>query len=298
MRSLLHLGPRSLRRKRGLLQVALPGFLLIILASALVMQGCGGGTTATTSGGATTSAGATATTGVASTSTTDTLPGVGDVDLQQDLASPAQTVLDAINQSVVNVAVMGVSGTGANAQPFEGIGSGVVYTSDGYILTNNHVVSSNGVPVNSVQVTFNTGETVAATIVGRDTQHDLAAIKVAKTGLKPVVFAKSSSVKLGQWAIAIGSPLDFRNTVTLGIVSGIDRSIQTGDPTIPTISGLLQTDAAISPGNSGGGLFDASGKFIGMPELYLPPGSTGAVDIGFAIPADTVATVAKTLTGQ
>jgi S1-C subfamily serine protease len=86
--------------------------------------------------------------------------------------------------------------------------------------------------------------------------------------------------------------------VTLGIVSGIDRSIQTGDPAIPTISGLLQTDAAISPGNSGGGLFDASGSFIGMPELYLPPGSTGAVDIGFAIPADNVATVAKTLTGR
>ncbi len=71
------------------------------------------------------------------------------------------------------------------------------------------MVSSNGVPVNSVQVTFNTGETVAATIVGRDTQHDLAAIKVAKTGLKPVVFAKSSSIKLGQWAIATGVPSTF-----------------------------------------------------------------------------------------
>ena len=100
----------------------------------------------------------------------------------------------------------------------------------------------------------------------------------------------------GDWATVIGSPLDYQNSVTLGIVSGLDRSLQVSAS--ETLTGLMQIDAPISPGNSGGGCFNALGQFIGMPELYLPPGSTGAENIGFAIPADVVASVAHTLMGN
>ena len=104
-------------------------------------------------------------------------------------------------------------------------------------------------------------------------------------------------MQLGEWAIVIGSPLDFRNSVTLGIVSGLDRTIPTA-PGQPPLTGLVQIDSPISPGNSGGGCFDTLGQFIGMPEIYLPPGQTGAENIGFAIPAMVVHSVAQALTGR
>jgi S1-C subfamily serine protease len=133
--------------------------------------------------------------------------------------------------------------------------------------------------------------------VGEDVNHDIAAIKVTKTGLNPITFTQTGPMQLGEWAIVIGSPLDFRSSVTLGIVSGLDRSLVTGIGQPPLI-GLVQIDAAISPGNSGGGCFDTRGQFIGMPEIYLPPGSTGAENIGFAIPGMVVQSVAKALTGR
>ncbi len=169
------------------------------------------------------------------------------------IISPAEIVASKVSGSVVNVRVKGVAVSPFLGQEqYEGVGSGIVYTSDGYILTNDHVVSLNGQPADSVEVTFTTGETVPATIVARDESTDLALLKVDKTGLAPVVFVDSSSVVVGQWAIAIGSPLDYRNSVTVGIVSGLNRELDTGDPASPKLTGLLQTDAAISPGNSGG----------------------------------------------
>ena len=138
---------------------------------------------------------------------------------------------------------------------------------------------------------------MSATIVGEDATHDVAAIRVAQTGLKPITFASSGPMQHGEWAIVIGSPLDFRNSVTLGIVSGLDRSLVTGSGQ-PPLTGLVQIDTPISPGNSGGGCFDTRGQFIGMPEIYLPPGQTGAVSIGFAIPGNVVLSVAKGLTGR
>jgi len=286
MRASVRREPRSVGRGRRFWQIALPCLVLTLVAVALVAQGCSGGTSATTSGSATTIG--------SSTSTTPTLPGVGDVDLQQDIASPAQVVLNAVNPSVVNISVTGSAG----GQTGTGIGSGVIYTSDGLILTNDHVVTLDGnlSSGQSITVTLSSGDKFPATIVGEDAARDIAAIKVAKTGLKPVTFGKSSGVGLAEWAIVIGSPLDFRNTVSLGIVSGLDRTLQISST--QTLTGLMQIDTPISPGNSGGGCFDAQGHFIGMPELYLPPGSTGAQNIGFAIPSDTVATVAKTLTGR
>ena len=211
------------------------------------------------------------------------------------IVSPAEIVAAQVSASVVNVRVKGVAVSPFFGQEqYEGVGSGIVYTSDGYILTNDHVISLNGSAADSVEVTLATGEVLDATIVARDGANDLALLKIEKNGLTPVVFAESSSVAVGQWAIAIGSPLDYRNTVSVGIVSGLNRDLESGDPGSPQLTDLLQTDAAISPGNSGGGLFNAAGELIGMPEVYLSA-TTSAENIGFAIPADTVAALAKQL---
>jgi S1-C subfamily serine protease len=144
-------------------------------------------------------------------------------------------------------------------------------------------------------VAFTDGRKVSATIVGEDSVRDVAAIKVKLTGLHPVTFGSSANVKLAEWAIVIGSPLNFQNSVTLGIVSGINRTLDLGGG--QSLTGLLQVDAAISPGNSGGGCFDAEGNFIGMPELQASAQS-GAENLGFAIPSDVVKQVAHTLTGK
>jgi S1-C subfamily serine protease len=258
---------------------------LALMLSALALGACSSGGAATTSQAAQT----TTSTGAAQ-ATTSTAP-AGHADQPEDLASPAQDVLNTVYTSVVNV---NVSGQGS-----QGVGSGIVYTSDGLILTNDHVVTLDGSLTSgqTIVVTLSSGEHLPATIVGEDASADIAALQVKKTGLNPVTFGKSSEVQLAEWATVIGSPLDFSNSVSLGIVSGLNRTLDTGGG-VPPLTGLIQLDAAISPGNSGGGCFDARGRFIGMPEVYLPPGQTGAENIGFAIPADTVARVAKTLTGR
>ena len=298
--------PKSgVRRSRITFLAAL---VLALAVGAFVLASCGGASTAPTltstgvSTAASTSASSATTTTVGSTTTASAATGstvvstdVGHTDLSEDLFSPAQEVLNGVYSSVVNVRVDVTS----NGQTGGGVGSGVIYTADGLILTNDHVVTldSQVTSGQTITVTFSDGSTAPATIVGTDQQRDVAAIKVQKTGLRPVTFAPSKTVQLAEWAIVIGSPLDFRNSVTLGIVSGLDRTLDTGTGS-PPLTGLMQVDTPISPGNSGGGCFDTQGRFIGMPEVYLPPGQTGAENIGFCIPADTVASVAKTLTGK
>jgi serine protease Do len=273
----------------------------LILALALLVPvgavACSGATSTAAVSSAATS---TTVAAIALAGTSDTSPAAQTLKtVTTEIVSPAEIVAAKVSASVVNVRVKGVTVSPFYGQEqYEGVGSGIVYKSNGYILTNDHVVSLNGKAVDSVVVTLATGETLDATIVARDSTRDLALLKVAKTGLIPVVFASSGTVKIGQWAIAIGSPLDYRNSVTEGIVSGLKRDLPTGDPTSPQLTGLLQTDAAISPGNSGGGLFNAAGELIGMPEAYIPPSTGGAENIGFAIPADTVASVATQLIAQ
>lgn len=276
--------------RRSLLAVS--GAMLML---SILVGSCSAGTSTTSSAGgdvttSNTGGDVTTTTGIDAPASGSE----GHGDLAADLASPAQEVLDAVYSSVVNISVSGT----VRGQTGQGIGSGIVYTSDGYIMTNEHVVTLDGnlISGQSIMVTFSSGEKVPATLVGTDQTRDLAALKVDKTGLDPVTFGRTSEVQLAEWAIVIGSPLDFRNSVNLGIVSGLDRTLDFGAGQVFT--GLMQIDAAVSPGNSGGGCFDAQGHFIGMPEIYLPPGQTGAVDISFAIPADVVASVAKTLTGK
>jgi S1-C subfamily serine protease len=264
--------------------------ILLVLLS-ILLASCGGAS----SSPSTSSGVASSTTGLAGGAQATTSTTAGHLDAQADLFSPAQEVLDSVYSSVVNIRVE----VTVRGQTAGGVGSGVIYTADGLILTNDHVVTLDGQITTGqrITVTFGDGSTAPATVVKTDAQKDVAAIQVQKTGLVPVTFGSSKDVRLAEWAIVIGSPLDFRNTVTLGIVSGLDRTLDTGTGT-PPLTGLMQIDTPISPGNSGGGCFDTQGRFIGMPEVYLPPGQTGAENIGFCIPADTVASVAKVLTGR
>jgi S1-C subfamily serine protease len=272
--------------------------LLVLLVIALSLAACGSSSpsssTVSSSTGVTGAPSSlTAAASQGSTSTTITPP-VVDADLAADLNSPAQAVLNTVYPSVVNIRVEAT----VQGQNTGGVGSGIIYTADGLILTNAHVVTLDGSVTSgqTITVTLSDGNTAPATVVGVDDAADVAAVQIQKTGLQPVTFGATKDVHLGEWAVVIGSPLDFRNSVTLGIVSGLDRTLDTGTGT--PITGLMQIDTPISPGNSGGGCFDTAGRFIGMPEVYLPPAQTGAENIGFCIPADAVAAAAKSLTGK
>ncbi|TMC64989.1 MAG: trypsin-like serine protease [Chloroflexi bacterium] len=166
----------------------------------------------------------------------------------------------------------------------------VILTSNGSILTNNHVVENS----TSLSVLLPDGRTVSATVVQTDPAHDLAVIKADATGLTPAKLGNSSAIQVGEVVLAIGSPLGtYTGTVTEGIISATNRTITVNDGssrTGSTLTGLLQTDAAINPGNSGGPIVDGSGKVIGIATA----GSTQASGLNFAIPIDT----AKTLIAQ
>ena len=157
----------------------------------------------------------------------------------------------------------------------QGAGSGVIISKDGYIVTNNHVVSG----ATSLKVTTTDGTEYDASVVGKDSQTDLAVIKVDANNLQAATLGDSDIVQVGDPAIAIGNPLgELGGTVTTGIISATDRQITIDDETMT----LLQTDAAINPGNSGGGLFNADGNLIGI--VNAKESSTGIEGLGFAIP--------------
>lgn len=171
----------------------------------------------------------------------------------------------------------------------QGLGSGVVYTADGLILTNEHVVRG----ATAVQVGFADGTRVAGTVRATDAVTDLALVQADRTNL-PVPKYQTILPRIGDLAVVIGSPLGFENTVTAGIVSGLHREIPGSAAEGQSLVELLQTDAAISPGNSGGAVVNGAGEVIGVSEAYIPP-SAGAVSLGFAIPAATVVDVAEQL---
>jgi len=154
------------------------------------------------------------------------------------------------------------------------LGSGVIVSGDGYILTNDHVVDG----VSDIQVTLQDGRTLAAKIVGTDPETDLAVVRVPAGGLTPITFGHSEQAKIGDIVLAIGDPFSVGQTVTMGIVSAVGREITTNP-----FGSFIQTDAAINPGNSGGALVDANGNLIGINTLIFSR-SGGYQGIGFAIP--------------
>ncbi len=165
-------------------------------------------------------------------------------------------------------------------------GSGMIVRSDGYILTNDHVVAN----ATKVTVTLQNGEKFPGTVY-RDKLDDLAIVKINATNLPVVQFANSHDTKVGQWAIAFGSPFDLKNTMTVGVISSLNREITVGQRLYPDV---LQTDASINPGNSGGPLVDIYGRVVGVDVAIESP-SGGNVGIGFAIPANTAKYIANQL---
>lgn len=160
----------------------------------------------------------------------------------------------------------------------EGLGSGVIVSPDGYILTNNHVVRG----ADEVNVTLSDRRTIPAKVVGTDPRTDLAVIKVEATGLIAAPLGNSDAAEVGEWVLAVGSPFGLDQTVTAGIISAKGRQMDIAD-----YEDFIQTDAAINPGNSGGPLLDSAGRLIGISTaIYSPSGASAG--IGFAVPVDTV----------
>jgi serine protease Do len=212
---------------------------------------------------------------------------------------PVAQVASQVGPSVVQINVEATQNTPFGPQRGEGVGSGVIYRKDGYIITNNHVVEG----ASELSVAFADGTTERAEVVGRDPDTEIAVIRVGRDDLPAAKFADSDNLAVGQLAVAIGSPSGFESTVTSGVISGLGREFPpeyTGGTLDRSLVDLIQTDAAISPGNSGGALVDRDGEIIGINVAYLPPAETGAVNIGFAVPSDTAVSVADQLidTGQ
>ncbi len=194
-------------------------------------------------------------------------------------AATANTVVEITTETVTrNQFLQQYTSTGA--------GSGVVLTSDGYIITNNHVIQG----ASSIKVTMRNGTSYDATLVGTDVDSDIAVIKIDATDLDAAVLGDSDKLQVGELAVAIGNPLgQLGGTVTEGIISALDRSI--------TIDGtemhLLQTSAAINPGNSGGGLFNEKGELVGI--VNAKTSEAGIEGLGFAIPVNTAKNIAEQL---
>jgi len=202
---------------------------------------------------------------------------------------PLVNVINAITPSVVEITteqmVTTSYGFWGGQQIVSGAGSGVIFTADGYIITNAHVVEG----AQQITVKLNDGSTYNATLVGSDSQSDIAVIKIEATGLTPAVLGDSDSVSIGETAIAVGNPSNLGVTSTDGIISALNRSVTVEGNTM----NLIQTSAAISPGNSGGGLFNSRGELIGI--VNAKNADENAEGLGFAIPINTAKTMAQDL---
>jgi putative serine protease PepD len=180
-------------------------------------------------------------------------------------------------------------------------GSGFVISSDGYILTNNHVIASAVTNGGSISVRLQDGRSYDATVVGRDASYDLAVLRISNRTLPALQFGDSDRVAVGDSVLAIGSPLGLSGTVTLGIISAKDRAVTAGESARDnSFINALQTDAAINPGNSGGPLVDATGAVIGVNSAIATLGSglgsqTGSIGLGFAIPINQARKTAEQL---
>jgi S1-C subfamily serine protease len=222
-----------------------------------------------------------------------------------DLQSRLMEIYETVNPAVVNIRVVAMPQSRANMpnlpdMPYaQGEGSGFVWDNQGYIVTNNHVVDG----ATKVSVTFADGVVVPATVVGTDPESDLAVIKVDPTAVKlqPIAVGDSNQVKVGQFVLAIGNPFGLAGSMSFGIVSALGRSLPASGESATlttgpsyTIPDIIQTDAPVNPGNSGGVLLDLDGNLVGVPSAIESPvrGSTG---VGFAIPSAIVKQVVPEL---
>ncbi|WP_371669291.1 trypsin-like peptidase domain-containing protein [Streptomyces sp. NBC_00289] len=237
--------------------------------------------------------------------------GIGDVELPQAAPAPAGRAPDSVAgiaaRALPSVVTLHVTGTGKSGDGESGTGTGFVLDDRGHILTNNHVVESAGQD-GAISVTFNSGDTAKATVVGRDSGYDLAVVRVGGvSGLRPMALGNSDGVRVGDPVVAIGAPFDLEGTVTSGIISAKERPItaggESGDGSDVSYVDALQTDAPINPGNSGGPLLDAEAHVIGINSAIRSADSgtgtddvqAGSIGLGFAIPVNQAKRVAEEL---
>ena len=192
-----------------------------------------------------------------------------------------KSIAALVTPSVVSIKVTAPTGSGS--------GSGSIYktsATSSFIITNNHVVEA-AATSGSILVEFINGDTIAATIVGRDSNYDLAVLKVEKGNLPTIKIGNSSNISVGDPVVAIGSPLGLASTVTSGIISAKNRPVTTGTSGAESYVNAIQTDAAINPGNSGGALLDSAGRIIGVNSAIATlssGGVSGSIGLGFSIP--------------
>ncbi len=197
------------------------------------------------------------------------------------------TPLAALSDSIERV-VRETSPSVVAVEHARGQGSGLVVASDGYVVTNSHVVRG----VRELVAALSPGERVRAELVGDDPASDLAVVRVAATGLPSLTLLETQTLRVGQLVLAIGNPLRFDRSVSLGVVSALDRTLPAGRGR--ALEGLVQTDAAINPGSSGGPLLDAGGVVVGITTAVIPL----ARGLGFAIPSHTVSWIVAMLLKQ
>ncbi len=196
-------------------------------------------------------------------------------------------VVEEVTSQVVNIKVKVIYVDKFGEERIaEGVGSGVIYTEDGYIITNHHVVQD----VSEILVTDFNGDEYPARLVGSHKDTDIAVLKIEAGNIGAASFTSIEDVKVGEMAIAIGSPFGLSQTVTVGVISAKGRDIAVSSDAFPMVD-LIQTDAAINRGNSGGPLINASGQVIGINSIIFSPSGANA-GIGFAIPSDTAIVIA------
>ena len=215
-----------------------------------------------------------------------------------NVAQPAGAVRTSASATAVETqmvkVIRRVSPAVVQIQCGRSLGSGIVFDDRGDVVTNAHVISG----ARSCTVTLPVGNEHSASVVGSDTTHDVAVVHLAGATPDPAAFADSDEVQVGDMVLAMGNPLGLRSSVTQGIVSSLNRNVAESQNV--DLSALIQTSAEINPGNSGGALVDLSGRVVGIPTITaLDPefGGAQAPGIGFAIPSNTIRTVAPALIG-
>lgn len=204
-----------------------------------------------------------------------------------------KSIAQLVSPSVVSIEVTAVSGSGT--------GSGSIYKSNAnssFIITNNHVIEAAAVS-GQIEVELNNGDVLPATIIGRNSEYDLAIISIQKGNLPEITFGNSLTLSIGDPVIAFGSPLGLSGTVTSGIVSALNRPVTTGSLNAESFMDAIQTDAAINPGNSGGPLVDSQGRIVGVNSAIASVGSSAAtagnIGLGFSIPFNQAKRIADEL---
>ncbi len=209
--------------------------------------------------------------------------------LLEEFDNAVSRIVEEVKPMVVNIRVRAAQKNSQGDEVFaEGLGSGVIFTSDGYIITNNHVAGA----ADEIIVTLFDGREYPAELIAGDPNTDIAVIKIEAEGtLEAASFISIDDVKVGELVIAVGSPFGLQQTVTTGVISAKGRDITLSPVTLPMVN-LIQTDAAINQGNSGGPLINSSGQVIGINTLIFSP-SGGSAGIGFSIPSDTAVNIAE-----